>query len=83
MSEAKKISLLYFAIFRDLAGKREESLTCQASSPHDLYQELQTRYAFPAFGEHLKVAINNEFAAWHDTIQDGDTIAFIAPVAGG
>jgi molybdopterin converting factor small subunit len=31
----------------------------------------------------LKVAINDEFAAWDTQLASGDTIVFIPPVAGG
>jgi molybdopterin converting factor small subunit len=31
----------------------------------------------------VKVAINDEFADWQHKLQDGDTVVFIPPVAGG
>jgi len=31
----------------------------------------------------LKVAVNEEFAAWDRELADGDRVVFIPPVAGG
>jgi len=31
----------------------------------------------------LKVAVNEEFAAWDRPLADGDRVVFIPPVAGG
>jgi molybdopterin converting factor small subunit len=31
----------------------------------------------------LKVAVNDEFSDWAQTLADGDRVVFIPPVAGG
>jgi molybdopterin converting factor small subunit len=78
----KRISIEYFAVLRDLAGKDRETLETTLDSPAELFAELQARYGFPALAS-IKVAINDEFAGWHSLLHDGDSIVFIPPVAGG
>ncbi|MGH8205684.1 MAG: MoaD/ThiS family protein [Steroidobacteraceae bacterium] len=31
----------------------------------------------------MRVAINDEFGDWRESLSEGDTIAFLPPVAGG
>jgi molybdopterin converting factor subunit 1 len=78
----KRISVEYFAILRERAGRDHEILETSTSTPADLFAELQSRYNFPAM-TNVKVAINDEFADWQHKLQDGDTVVFIPPVAGG
>jgi molybdopterin converting factor subunit 1 len=78
----KRISIEYFAILRERAGLDRESLETNTSTPAELFAELKSRYDFPAMNS-IKVAINDEFADWQHPLQDGDTIVFIPPVAGG
>jgi len=82
-AEPIDVSLLYFAIFREQAGKRSESLHTIARSPALLYAELKHRYGFQLNSEQVKVAVNNEFCDWQRPLKSGDTVAFIPPVAGG
>lgn len=77
------LNLQYFAVFREQAGKRGESISTQARTPALLYAELQQRYGFKLAAGQLKVAVNNEFCDWHRPLASGDTVAFIPPVAGG
>lgn len=78
------ITVLYFASLADQAQKGSESLSLDAgTSLAKVYQQLQSSYQFRQQQSELRVAINDEFASWDDAIDDGDTIAFIPPVAGG
>ena len=78
------ITVLYFASLADQAQKGSESLTIEADTNlSELYQKLQTSYQFRQQPAELRVAINDEFATWDDEINEGDTIVFIPPVAGG
>lgn len=79
----KAICVQYFALFREQAGRSEESLHTAATTAAELYEELQQRHPFRLAREQLKVAINSEFADWHSPVRSGDTIVFIPPVAGG
>ena len=77
------LQLRYFAIFREQAGKRSEVLLSSASTPAELYAELQQRYGFKLTTSQTKAAINNEFCDWDRQLKSGDAVAFIPPVAGG
>jgi len=81
----KKINVRvqYYALFREQAGRSEESLTTTAATPAALYAELQSRHPFKLAPEQLKVAINTDFRDWTASLSDGDTVVFIPPVAGG
>lgn len=77
------ITAQYFAVFREQAGTRSESLNTTAKTASELYQQLQQQHGFRLRPEQLKVAINNEFRDWHTELRNGDTVTFIPPVAGG
>jgi molybdenum cofactor guanylyltransferase len=83
MAAAKHLTVQYFALLREQAGRREEALTSTASTPQELYQELRQRYPFTLGSEVLRVAVNSEFADWSTALRSGDTVVFIPPVAGG
>ena len=81
-----RIEILYFAVVRELVGRDGESL--------DLPPEITTVRSFRAFIEaqhpelagrlaSVRIARNEEFATDDDTLQPGDTLALIPPVAGG
>jgi molybdopterin converting factor subunit 1 len=78
----KKLNIEYFAIFRERAGVDRESVETDLATPGELFAELTRRHGFPEM-ETVKVAINDEFGDWHAQLQDGDSIVFIPPVAGG
>ncbi|MES1196723.1 MAG: NTP transferase domain-containing protein [Steroidobacter sp.] len=79
----RKLKVQYFALFREQAGKRDETVESVATSPSLLYAELKQRYGFTLEMKQLKVAINNEFADWQTILKADDHVAFIPPVAGG
>lgn len=78
-----KLTIQYFALLREQAGKSEETLETRAATPADLFSQLRQRYGFTLSREQLKVAVNSEFADWSDTLAAGDAVVFIPPVAGG
>ena len=82
-SAPKHVRVQYYALLREEAGRSEEALDTRARTARDLYAELQARYPFSLASELLRVAVNDEFAAWSHTLADGDSIVFIPPVAGG
>jgi molybdopterin-guanine dinucleotide biosynthesis protein A len=81
--ESKHVSVQYYALLREQAGRREESLRTHARDARALYAELRARYPFSLGPEHLRVAINAEFREWTTPLKDGDAVVFIPPVAGG
>jgi molybdenum cofactor guanylyltransferase len=81
--QPKHITVQYYALLREQAGRREEALTTTAPTPRELYAELAGRYPFSLTAEVLRVAINSEFGDWTAPLKDGDAVVFIPPVAGG
>lgn len=79
----KKINMNYFAFFRDLAGKSQESINTESATAKELYNELKLKYDFNLCLSNLKVAINDEFKSFDTNLNDGDKVVFIPPVAGG
>lgn len=78
-----KITVQYFAVLREQRGLSEEVLETAASTPRDLYRSLKDKYKFSLETSSLRVAVNDEFSTFDHKLLDGDTIVFIAPVAGG
>jgi molybdenum cofactor guanylyltransferase len=82
-ANTKHITVQYFAVLREQAGRRDEALTTAARTAAELYAELARRYPFSLPAEVLRVAINTEFREWTAPLADGDAVVFIPPVAGG
>lgn len=78
-----KVTVQYFAILREQRGLSKEDISSDAKTARELYAELQSKHKFSLSVDQLKIAINDEFRAWSTTIQSGDHVAFIPPVAGG
>ena len=78
------INVLYFASLADEANCQEESVSVQQStSLTELYEQLTQKHRFSRPQSELRVAVNDYFANWTDQINDGDSVVFITPVAGG
>jgi molybdenum cofactor guanylyltransferase len=78
-----QLKIQYYALMREQAGRSEETLETSASTPAGLYEELVARYGFTLSRDQLKVAVNSEFSDWSRTLNVGDAVVFIPPVAGG
>ena len=78
-----KLKVQYYALFREQAGRSEETIETTSATPAALYRELQNRYPFKLAPEQLKVAVNTDFRDWDAKLTDGDVVVFIPPVAGG
>jgi molybdopterin-guanine dinucleotide biosynthesis protein A len=79
----RRLTVQYYALLREQAGRREESLVSGARTARELYRELAQRYPFSLDPALLRVAINGEFGDWEAPLTDGDSVVFIPPVAGG
>ncbi|KRA52449.1 molybdopterin synthase sulfur carrier subunit [Pseudoxanthomonas sp. Root65] len=77
------VTLLYFASLRERAGIASETISTTAADLSGLYEEVQARHGFTWPREHLRVAVDGEFARWGDAVRAGSEIAFIPPVSGG
>jgi len=80
---SKRITIEYFAILREQRGLTREEWGTEARSPAELYQELQRTHQFSLSQASVRASINQEMVAWDHPLQDGDTVVFIPPVAGG
>jgi molybdenum cofactor guanylyltransferase len=78
-----KLKVQYYALFREQAGRSEEMFDTFATTPAELYRELQHRHPFQLTQQQLKVAVNADFQDWNAPLANGDTVVFIPPVAGG
>jgi molybdopterin-guanine dinucleotide biosynthesis protein A len=79
----RRVTVQYFALLREQAGRGSETLETRACTPRELYGELARRYPFSLDAAQLRVAINSEFGDWSAVLRDGDAVVFIPPVAGG
>ena len=77
------VTARYFAAFRDKAGHETETLRTQAKTAGELYAEIAATHGFADTMARCKVAVNDEFADWNTPLEDGDTVLFFPPVAGG
>ena len=81
--EKRPLRVQYFAILREQAGIREESLTTAARTPRELFAELRQRHPWTLDPAVLRVAVNADFGDWDQPLAANDTVVFIPPVAGG
>ncbi|MEM7282948.1 MAG: MoaD/ThiS family protein [Pseudomonadota bacterium] len=79
----KSIKIEYYALFREQAGLSNEEIQTDAQNVDALYKELKSRHGFSMCSTQLRVAVNEEFKDWSSDLEDGDSIVFIPPVAGG
>lgn len=79
----KKITVRYFAMFRENAGLGEESLQMNVATAMDVFEQTRARHGSSEPVGHCKVAVNDEMADWDSPVSDGDTVLLFPPVAGG
>ncbi len=80
-----KIRVKYFAVLREIAGKREEVLElADGSKLSDLWGLLQEIYPqLKGKESKLSFAVNRQYARGEHPLSDGDEVAILPPVAGG
>lgn len=82
-NQTNRLTVRYFAMFREHAGLGEETVSSDAATAADLFAELQGRHGSSEPLGHCKVAINDELVGWDAPLADGDTVLLFPPVAGG
>ena len=60
-----------------------ERVETGAATAAELFDELAARHGLALAREAMRVAINDEFGDWQHSLQSGDRVVFIPPVAGG
>ena len=78
-----RVTVLYFASLRDVAGVAGETFDTEAPDLRALYDRTACAAQLPLEADRLRVAVDGEFARWDDAPRDGSEIAFIPPVCGG
>lgn len=82
-TQRRQVNVRYFALLREQAGRGGEALQTEARTPQELYAQLQRERGLKLAPKFLRVAVNDEFGDWQQPLRDGDTVAFLPPVAGG
>lgn len=84
MEQTMAVTVLYYARLADKAGREQEQVTLapQTTLP-ELYEMLSRQYDFGCGHQDLEVIISEQLANWSDTLRDGDSVAFMRPIAGG
>ena len=83
LPQRRRVNVRYFALLREQAGRGAEALQTDARTPQELYAQLQRDRGLQLAPQFLRVAVNDEFGDWLQPLSDGDTVAFLPPVAGG
>ena len=84
MEQTMTVTVLYYARLADKAGREQDKLTVAAQTTlPELYETLSLQYDFGCGHQDLEVIINEQLANWSDTLRDGDSVAFMRPIAGG
>jgi molybdopterin converting factor subunit 1 len=78
-----QLHLQYFALLREQRGLTAETVETTATTPDALYAELKARHRFTLPGNRVRAAVNGDFVSAQATLQPGDMVVFIPPVAGG
>ena len=79
----RSIQVRFFAVLREQTGKTVLDLTTAAATPAELYRELQSSLGLTFPANLLRVSINERYVTMEATLQQGDRVVFIPPVAGG
>jgi MoaD family protein len=79
----KRITVRYFAMFRENAGIGEEVLDLDAATARDVFEATRDRHGSAEPKGHCKVAVNDHMAEWDTPVDDGDVVLLFPPVAGG
>jgi sulfur-carrier protein len=83
MAPRKSIHIQYYAALREAAGREQETVTSSAGTAADLFREMARMRDIPFDLSSLTVALNDQVVSWSTPVNDGDTVVFLAPYAGG
>ena len=84
MDSPRAFHIRFFAILREQAGCAALEASSAAADAAQLYAELQQRLPGLVFPAHLlRVSINERYATMEATLNAGDRVVFIPPIAGG
>ncbi len=80
-----QIKLIYFAVYAELLGKRQETIVLEKEiSVGALFERLcQGLPNQEALLQHTVFAVNEEYVESSHILKDQDEVVFIPPVSGG
>ena len=78
-----KITVLYFAQLKVQRGLSQEAIETDITNVEDLYSSLASQHGLQLSFSNIRTARNEVFCNTDEVISDGDTIAFMPPMAGG
>ena len=78
-----RVRVDYFAALREQRGISSEEIRTECRTALELYRELSAEHGFTLDPKIIRVSLNDEFAPADVAINEGDSIVFIPPVAGG
>ena len=80
-----KIKVIYFAVYSELLGKREESISIEKGTTVKQAFEKCTQGLIERKNllEATMFAVNDEYVDSTVSLKDGDELVFIPPVSGG
>ena len=81
--DKRTVYIHYYALLREERGLPNETLTTEAKTVSQLYEQLRVEHKLSMSPEILKVSVNDSFQAWDTPLHDQDAVVFIPPVAGG
>lgn len=77
------LTVRYFASLRDHRGVSQETLETPPTSVLQLYLSLNEKHQFPLSPAQVRYVVNGAYVDPSETLQSGDEVVFIPPVAGG
>ncbi len=78
-----QVHVNYYAMFREQAGCSGESVETDSNDAVVLFEQLRKKHDFSMCRSHVRLAVNDAFVDWDTLLNNGDSIVFIPPVAGG
>ena len=79
----KAITVSYFAQLRELTGTSSETIQTSSVTPAGVFEEIRAKHSLPLKRKGMMVAVDGDFTDWTHTLNEGEEIVFIPPVAGG
>lgn len=78
-----KILVKYFAAFKELTGKTQESIQIEkGKTTKDLLEIIMKKYNFKD-NVNIVIALNQEYIKTDTLLKDGDEVAIMMPSSGG
>ncbi len=80
-----KLTLLYYGILRDIAGREREEIECSKScTVSELKKSLVERFpAYRAIIERSILVVNNKALKSDEVLDDGNAVIVLPPGSGG